>query len=272
MTIERLPDLKHLAYVDCQYFMNEGGKGVTKNRLKFQYRTTRGASDVFFVPLSTNKQRNLCKKLVGIAGKTVGLELMKQYQEFRKQYDNVLVGFRQVELPSHDKEGKRTFRQDQFTICWVFLKDEQFQVHLGWNGQTLSMPSMVPTSAKHAKQSKLISYYHPQNDLERNIISKFGKAQQVAEDGGQPQGESRGACNGASPTPVDWERQASHVGIAPQAHVADTTEPRTQLIPAMVVEEDECELVDSECAADWGVWQPERAARAPVGLGAAFRF
>jgi hypothetical protein len=268
LNIEQLPDLKDFAYIDCQYFINEGGKGVTKNRLKFQYRTTHGESGKFYVPLSTNKQRNLSKKLIGIAGRKTGEELMRQYQDFKKQYDMVFVGFRQVELPSSDPEGKSVYRQDQFTICWVFLQGDQFLVHIGWDGQTLSMPPMIETSAKHERQSKLISYYHPQDDLAKQIAAKFGP-KPMAEDDQQPRREGADACSGKRSAAVDWKRQAGSVGFAPQAQVDDATGLRPRIVPSVAVEEDAGELVDSDM---WGVWRPDPATRTPIGLGTSIRF
>lgn len=67
----------------------------------------------------------------------------------------------------------------------------------------------TPIAKLTGKQSKFISYYHPQHDLAKHIAAKFAKTEQVAEDDQQLSGSSESACDGESVAAVDWQRQAS---------------------------------------------------------------
>jgi len=251
MSIEKLPALSQLAYVDCQYFRNEGGKGTTKNRLKFQYTTTQGEEGHFFVNLSCNSSRNLRAKVKTIAGKANADAVMKQYRDFQNDYDAVYMGYRVVERAIQTRDGiKKNYRADQFTICWFFLKDDQFYTHVTWGGDTLSMPAMVPTSQRSANQSLFISYFHAQHDLNQRIADKFA-AQQVGEDQGEQGTEGAGTCESQQPASTDWQSGADQLGTVQETQVADYVRP---LVFVDVPEQTNTgELVDH---GDWSVWQP----------------
>lgn len=167
MKIYELPSKQNLAHLRVQWFYNEDAtRGKSQNVLKIRYRTKRGDYKEFIIPVSSNDQRNLRKKVRSVLG-TEEVDLVMQHYKELSSECKAFFGFRLVCW----KEGHLSkSKSDGLTPCWFKVyPDNTLKVSMVWAGEAIGVTLQPAKESSNPKAPIAIGYYNEEAELIENL-------------------------------------------------------------------------------------------------------